>query len=505
MAQSQYNNLRKFNPVDSSRNSQNKADSTDNIASMVPPHSLEAEVSVLGSIIQSRKAFSKIMSIIDEDAFYKPAHSSIFLAAKNIFDKGINIDLLTISEELKKLGKLEEVGGNQYLAELTRRAPGAANVEQHSLIVLEKHLKRSLIEVSGEILTRAYDDSNDAVEEIDQAEQMIFKLAEKRFSKSYKALKEVAHEAYEFISSLAAKDKDGVTGVPTGFKELDKMLGGFHNSDLIIVAARPSMGKTALGLSIALNVAVYNQIPTAFFSIEMSSTQIAVRLISAESRIDQQSIRTGKLRQDDHDRIIKSLGRLSDAPFIIDDSPMLNILELKAKCRRLKAEHDIKLIIIDYLQLIHAPKAESREREISIISQTLKQIAKELEIPVISLAQLNRSVESRTDKRPMLSDLRESGSIEQDADVVMFVNRPERYGIMEFEDGSSTENMGEIIVGKQRNGPTGIVRLAFQKDYARFMDPIFVAEDQPQSARENYGKHLQNPDLMPNDSEDAPF
>ncbi len=494
------------NQYDSQNSPNNPSSALDIIGTKVPPNSPEAEAAVMGALMLSRQSFSRVINIINGECFYNPAHQMIFGAVQELFENNLNVDILTLSEQLKKSGNLKSIGGNLYLAELNRRTPSAANIEQYAMIVLEKYLKRQLIESAGDILTRAYDDTNEAMDEIDRAEQAIFKLAEKRFSKSFFHIKELAHDTYELISKLSKQDGIGVTGVPTGFTKLDEMLGGLQNSDLIIVAARPSMGKTALGLSIALNIGLYHKTPLAFFSLEMASTQIAIRLISGDAQIDQQRIRNGGLKESDHKKIVKSLGRLSDSPIIIDDSGMLNILELRAKCRRLKAEHGIKLVIVDYLQLLSAPKAESREREISIISQTLKQIAKELELPVLALAQLNRSVESRPgkDKRPMLSDLRESGSIEQDADVVMFVNRPERYGIKEFEDGTPTENMAEIIIGKQRNGPVGTVRLAFQKDYARFMNPMIMAEHQPHSGSDAHRQHLDNISNIPS-NEDDPF
>lgn len=472
------------------------------LGSKIPPNSLNAEMAVIAGILISKTAYSKIMNIIDEDSFYHPKHREIYLAIKSIHEKGQNIDLLTLSEELKKREKLEEIGGDLYLAELNRRSPSAANVESHALIVLEKQLKRLLIEKSANIMSNAFDESMDIMEEINNAEKEIFSIAQKQFTKNYESIKDIVKNTMNLINELSQRSDSGVTGVPTGFKKMDEMLGGFQNSDLIIIAARPSMGKTALGLSILLNVSVYHNMPAAFFSIEMSNTQIAIRLVSAQARIDQSKIRTGKISQHERSEIVKGFGKISDSQMFIDDSAMLSILELFAKCRRLKTEHDIKLIIVDYLQLIKSPKAESREREIAIISSTLKQIAKELNIPVIALAQLNRSVESRKDFRPMLQDLRESGSIEQDADVVMFVNRPERYGVKELFDGTDSEGMAEIIIAKQRNGPTGNIKLVFQKDFARFENFAISHEDQPQSAKDKYLEHMQD---IPVSDEEAPF
>ena len=441
----------------------------------VPPHSEDAEQSVLSSMMIDRQAIPKVIEILTPECFYNERNKIIFETITNMFEQAIAVDLVTLNDELQKRGSLELIGGSYYLSSLNAKMPTSANIEQHSKIVLEKYLKRSLIEISRNIIANSFDETTDAFEEIDRAESEVFSLAEKRLKKSYIGMKQLAHEAYQVISKLSEKKDSGLTGEPTGLKKLDDLLGGFQKSDLIIVAARPSMGKTALALSLARNMAVEYKIPVAFFSLEMAAIQLVIRLLSAEAKVNQQNIRTGKINDEEHQRIIKALGKLSQAPIFIDDSPMMTVMEMRAKCRRLKAEHNIKAVFVDYLQYLHAPKSESREREISIISQSLKQIAKELEVPVIALAQLNRSVETRHDKRPMLSDLRESGSIEQDADVVMFVNRPEVYGQLQFDDETkeSTENKAELIIGKQRNGPIGTIRCGFQKDYARFENLVY--------------------------------
>ncbi|HOK15019.1 MAG TPA: replicative DNA helicase, partial [Candidatus Kapabacteria bacterium] len=384
-----------------------------------------------------------------------------------------------LKEHLKSRGVLDEVGGIQYLTEISSLTPTAALIDNHTRIVQEKYLKRRLIEVAGNILKNAYSEATDALEEIDSAEAQIFSIAEKLLHKNYSSMKTLAHQAYEMIVRLSQRSNDGLSGLPTGFIELDQMLGGLQNSDLIIIAARPSMGKTAFALSMVRNIVVGEKMPVAFFSLEMTAIQLVLRLISAEAQINQQKLRTGRISSEENTKIISALGKLADAPLFIDDTAGLPIMELRAKARRLKYEHNIKLLVVDYLQLIHPPKAESREREISIISQSLKNLAKELDIPIIALAQLNRLVENRADKRPMLSDLRESGSIEQDADVVMFINRPEVYKIMKYEDGTPTENTAEIIIGKQRNGPTGIKRLAFVKDFAQFGNLAYQYEEPP--------------------------
>ncbi|MFA5513094.1 MAG: replicative DNA helicase [Candidatus Kapaibacterium sp.] len=473
------------------------------IQGSVPPHSDEAETSVLGAMMIDRVAVSKVVEIINEDAFYHEKHRLIFRAIMRLFERGSTPDFITVGEELKAIDE-QKIIDNVYLSDITLATPTAANVEQHARIVQERYLKRLLINTAGQIMASAYDESTDALEEIDVAEKHIFEIAEKRLRKSYVGINKLTRDAYEMIIKLSQRDEKGLTGVTSGFKELDHMLGGFQKSDLIIVAARPSMGKTALALSIARNAAVGHNIPVAVFSIEMSSMQLVIRLLSSEARIDQQKLRTGRISQEEDGWIVGGLSRLSNAPIYIDDSPMLSIMELRAKCRRLKAEHQVQLVIVDYLQLITAPKSDSREREISLISSSLKQIAKELDIPVIALAQLNRSVESRTDKRPMLSDLRESGSIEQDADVVMFVNRPEVYGQLTYDDANKTptEGTAELIIGKQRNGPTGTCRVAFQKNYARFENLAYGYEDMPGS---DSGAGASFDNSPPPDDEDAPF
>ncbi len=444
-----------------------------------PPHSREAEAAVLAAMMLEKNAISRVVEMLNVDSFYIEANKKIFQAMLNMFERGVNVDIITLSEELKKLKQLDAVGGAFYLAEISDTTPTAANVEHHAAIVQEKFLKRMLISTAGQILADAYDESNDALDEVDKAERAIFDIAEKRFSRSYSDLKKLALDTWGHIYKWYERDHKGLTGVSTGYAGLDEYLGGFQKSDFIVIAARPSIGKTALGLSIARNIAIENQIPCAFFSIEMAAIQLVIRLISAEAKINQQKIRTGELSQTDINQILTVMDKLLVAPMYIDDSPALSVMELRAKCRRLKAEHKIEAVFIDYLQLIHAPKAESREREISFTSRSLKQIAKELDIPIIALAQLNRSVEGRSDKKPMLSDLRESGSIEQDADVVMFINRPEQYKILKFDDDTPAEGLAEIIIGKQRNGPIGSVKLAYIKDYARFENPELRFDDPP--------------------------
>lgn len=453
------------------------------VGNRIPPNSMEAEVAVLGAMMLNKQAISKATELLSSDSFYSQKHKLIYESIIALSEKNETVDIITLSEHLTRTGSLEDVGGRGYLAKINKEVATAANVEQYSLIVLEKQLRRDLIQSSGEVINNAYDDSKDILTEIDKAESEIFRIAEKRMTKNYQGMRELTKETYRQIEQMRVRSESGLTGVPTGLVDLDKYLGGLQKSELIIIAARPSMGKTALALSIARNLAVEYKKSIAFFSLEMASTQLIIRLLSAEAKINQQKIRTGKISSHENQKIIDSLGKLNDAKIYFDDSSMIEIMELRAKCRRLKAEHNIDAVFVDYLQLVRASGMESREREISVISMTLKQIAKELEIPVIALAQLNRSIESRPGKSrsPMLSDLRESGSIEQDADVILFVQRAEVYGQMEYEDKTPTEGTAELIIGKQRNGPIGTVRIAFQKNYARFENLSYGYEEMPES------------------------
>ena len=455
------------------------------LGSRVPPHSTDAEMAVLGSMIIDGMAISKVLEFLSIDAFYHEKHRRIFETIISLFQKKIEVDILTLGEELYNRDLLDDIGGSYYLAQISDRTPSASNVEYYARIVQEKYLKRRMIGEAGRIMENCFDDSSDVLDEIDRAEGEIFKIAEKRISISYNYIKKYTDETVEIIEKLLARDHQHLSGVPSGYLKLDDLLGGFQNSDFIVIAGRPSMGKTALALSIARNIAVDYKMPLAFFSIEMSAVQLVIRLIAAESRLNAFDIRTGKIsRSDFNKKIMRALDVIAYSPIIIDSSPRLSVMELRAKCRRLKVENGIRAVFIDYLQLMQSPKAESREREISIISQSLKQIAKELDIPVIAMAQLNRSVESRADKRPLLSDLRESGSIEQDSDVVMFVNRPEYYGIKTYDDKMPTENTAEVIIGKQRNGPIGDLRLTFLKNFARFENMAENYDDMPSSGYE---------------------
>jgi replicative DNA helicase len=443
-------------------------------AGRVPPQAVDVEKAVLGSMLIDKEAVPKALELLDNASFYSPTHQKYFGAMMALFEKGDPIDAVTLVEELRRRGELNPTEDPVYITELTMSITSSANVEYHARIVLEKALMRSLINASADVAARAYSDTEDALDLLDEAESKIFSISERRMKRTFIPIKTALHATFEMLEEIHGKH-GGVTGVPSGFTVLDDKTGGFQKSDLVIVAGRPSQGKTALALSIARNAALDKDKPTgvAVFSLEMSEQQLIIRMLSSEAQVNAHALRTGRLPEDDWKKLSRKVGALAEAKIFIDDTPALSILELRAKARRLKAEHDIGLVIVDYLQLVTGPKnAESREREISMISRSLKALAKELNIPVMALSQLNRAVESRGDKRPQLSDLRESGAIEQDADVVIFVHRPEMYGIAEIKDdeaGSiSSEGTAELIIGKQRNGPTGIVRLAFVKEYAGF-------------------------------------
>ncbi|MEO8398706.1 MAG: replicative DNA helicase [Ignavibacteriaceae bacterium] len=437
-------------------------------ADVKPPSAPEIEAAILGAMLIEKEAVPKAIELLKTESFYLREHQLIFDAMIHLFDSGEPIDTVTVYEELKKRERTDQSGGAVYLSKLSQNISSAANIEYHSKIILEKEILRGLITSSHEIARSAYEGTEDAFDLLDDAERRIFEITESHLKKSYQGMDRAVRDALEYIEAIHSNTTKKFS-VPTGFYEMDEILGGFQKSDLIIVAARPSMGKTALALSLARNAAVDHKVPIGIFSLEMATMQLIIRLLCAEGRLNAHLVRTGKLPHEEGIKLSKNAHKLIDAPIFVDDTPAQTVLEIRAKARRLKAEHDIGMIIIDYLQLMQGPaRAESREREISHISRSLKSLAKELNIPVLALAQLNRAVETRTDKRPQLSDLRESGSIEQDADVVIFLNRPEYYGIMKNENGDSNEGIAEIIIGKQRNGPTGTLRLAFIKEYARF-------------------------------------
>ncbi len=448
-----------------------------------PPQAIEVEQAVLGAMLLDQDAIPKVEELLKPEYFYEKKHRIIYEAMQYLSANNSPVDTITLFEELKKTGKLEQAGGAAYVTQLVQDISSAANVEFHAKIVLEKWILRKLISTTLEIASRAYQGTDDVFDLMDKAESTIFNITQESFKESYKSMDKALKEALEYIEAIHAHDISTFS-VPSGYSALDELLGGFQKSDLIIVAARPSMGKTAFALSLARNAAVDFKHSIAIFSLEMSTLQLTTRLISAEARIDAHKIRTGRFKATEGSRISRTADKLSNAKIYIDDTPAQTILEIRAKARRLKAEKNIDMVIIDYLQLIDLDRTRSessREREISIISRSLKALAKELNIPVIALSQLNRAVEQRHDKRPMLSDLRESGSIEQDADVVLLLYRPEAYGITADKDGNPTEGIAEIIVGKQRNGPTDSVKLKFIREYARFENLDLFHDAEPTS------------------------
>jgi replicative DNA helicase len=448
--------------------------------SRTPPAAPEVEIAVLGAMLMDNDSVPKVIEVLKPEHFSDPRHQFIFSAVQSLYESNEPVTTVSLYEELKRNDKLEDVGGAAFISKLTQDISSAANVDYHARLVLEKWILRQLISTSMEIANSAFEGKEDVFDLLDEAESKIFGISEEGTKESFKSMDKAVKEALELIEAIHSKSLSQVS-VPSGYYALDDLLGGFQKSDLIILAARPSMGKTALALSVARNAAIEHNVPIAIFSLEMSTIQLATRLISAEARINAHSVRTGKFKAEDGARISRTVHKLSKAPIYIDDTPGLSILEMRAKCRRLKTEKNIGLVIADYLQLMSAGgKMESREREISQISRSLKALAKELNVPVIALSQLNRAVESTTDKRPMLAHLRESGSIEQDADVVIFLYRPEMYGITQLSDGTSTEGLAEVIIGKQRNGPTGETKLQFIKDYARFENMDIMHDEIPQ-------------------------
>ena len=429
----------------------------------VQPHSEEAELAVLGSMLSSKEAVSKSIQWLTSDVFYKDTHGKIFSAMVYLFDKGEPVDTVSVIDLLKKNKELESVGGIYFVTGLVESVPTAAHVERYSKIVMEKALLRSLITLSHTIAKEAYDDSQDVADILDTVEQSIFSITQDRLKGGFMQINDIVVDALEKLEMIRASG-GSVIGVPSGLLDLDDITSGFQEGDLIIIAGRPGMGKTALALSIMRNAALEADVGVGMFSLEMANHQLAMRLLCAEARVDSHFVRTGKLPAKLWKNLGLSAGDLEKAPIYLDDTPALTVLELRAKARRLKAEHNIGMIVVDYLQLMQGPRGvESRQQEISVISRSLKALAKELSIPVVALSQLSRAVEQRADRKPQLSDLRESGAIEQDADVVIFLYRPWVYS-QEDED----EGKADIIVAKQRNGPTGHISASFISKYARF-------------------------------------
>jgi len=438
----------------------------------VPPQAIDLEEAVLGAIMLERDAIISVADLVTPECFYKEIHQIIFRSILDLSKNLQPIDLLTVTEELRKTSQLDAIGGPYFLAQLTNKVASAAHVEFHARIITQKYIQRELIRIASEVQEKAFDNSLDVDDLIDFAESQLFEVAMGNIKKETQKIDVVIDAALKRIEELSSRD-EGFSGVPSGFTRLDRITSGWQPSDLIIIAARPSMGKTALVLSMMRNMAIDHDKAVAIFSLEMSSVQLVNRMIVAETELPSEKIRNGNLKKYEWEQLEIKLKQLVDAPIFIDDTPAISVFELRAKARRLKIQHDIKLLIVDYLQLMSGPPeaAGNREQEVSTISRSLKAIAKELDIPILALSQLNRSVELRSgDKRPQLSDLRESGAIEQDADLVIFIHRPERFGLHQDAEGNSTKGLAEIIIAKHRNGSVGDVQLKFKEEQAKFME-----------------------------------
>ncbi len=429
----------------------------------VPPQSPEAEIAVLGSMLLEREAIGKAIELIDESAFYKESNRTIFSSIIKLYDTNKAVDTVTLIEDLKKQGSLDEIGGLTYITSLTASIPTAANIEYYVKIVKEKAILRNLISTASQIVSESYDASTNVDILLDKAERMIFNIASRKVESKSVSFKDIIKDSIETIDNLYQR-KENVTGLPTGFHDFDIMTAGLHSSDFIVIAGRPSMGKSALVTCMAEHIAVIEKKPVAFFSLEMSKEQLVQRMLCSHARVDSHKVRTGFLSQSDWPRLVNAAGKLSEAPMFIDDTPGISALELRAKARRMKAQHNVELIILDYLQLMRGPAGvDNRQQEISEISRAIKALARELSVPIIAVSQLSRAVEQRADRRPQLSDLRESGAIEQDADLVVLLLREEYYN-------PTDENRGiaEINIAKQRNGPVGALKLAFISEFTRF-------------------------------------
>lgn len=429
----------------------------------VPPHDIEAEQAVIGSMLTDQEAVYAAIERLKPEDFYRKDNKQIYTAILNIYNKAEPIDIITLKAELSSMGKLDAVGGLEYIVELPEKVPTTANVDRYIKIVEEKSLLRNLIRAANEILSSGYAQEDDVENIVDHAEKKIFDVMQKKSQKGYTTIKDVLVESFTKLEELY-NQKEHITGVPTGFAELDKKTAGLHGSELILIAARPAMGKSAFALNIGSYAATRANVPVAIFSLEMSKEQVGNRILCSEALVDSNNVRTGELNDEELGKLAETSGELSQAPIYIDDTPGISVMEIRAKCRKLKLEKNIGLVIIDYLQLIQGSgKTSSREQEIAEISRSLKILAKEIEVPVIALSQLSRAVEARPDHRPMLSDLRESGSIEQDADIVMFLYRDDYYN-----EDSEKKNIAEVIIAKQRAGSTGTVELAWLGKYTKF-------------------------------------
>jgi len=433
----------------------------------MPPQNIEAEQSVLGGILIENGAIHKVMEVLIPDDFYREAHQRIYNSLLDLSERDEPADLITLTNELRKKDQLDSIGGASYVASLIDTIPTAANIGYYARIVKEKSILRKLIEAATDIVTQGYEDREDVEGLLDEAERAIFQIAENRVRPSFYPIREIVKSSFKTLEKLYEK-KELVTGIPSGFKNLDLITAGFQPSDLIIVAGRPSMGKTALCLNIAQYAAIEKKVPVALFSLEMSKEQLVLRMLCSEARVEGTRIRTGFLSESDWPKLTLAAGNLSDAPIFIDDTAALTILELRAKARRLKGEHGLGMLVVDYLQLMRGrTMIENRQQEISEISRSLKALAKELNLPVIAVSQLSRRSESREDKRPQMSDLRESGAIEQDADLILFIYRDEVYNRSEE---NPNRGKAEVIIGKQRNGPTGRIELAFLDKFTMFKE-----------------------------------
>lgn len=497
-------------------NSLNSADLQRNILlehGRVPPQATDLEEVVLGALMLQKEAINAVIDILQPEVFYKEANQKIFAAIKSLFTKSEPVDILTVTNELKFAGELDIIGGPYYISQLTNRVVSSANIEFHARIILQKHIQRELIRISSEIIRDAYEDTTDVFDLLDKAEANLFAVSESNLRRSFSTMPDLVNIAIKDIENARLSD-NSLRGVPSGYSQLDRITQGWQKSDLIILAARPSMGKTALALNLARNAAVSFNKPVAFFSLEMSSVQLVTRLISSESFLPAEKLRKGDLAQYEWQQLTTKIAPLVQAKMYIDDTPQLSIFELRAKCRRLKEQFQIQMVFVDYLQLMTSggENKGNREQEISNISRSLKSLAKELDIPVLALSQLSRSVESRPgSKKPILSDLRESGAIEQDADMVIFIYRPEYYGLTEDGENNNTQGLAVINIAKHRNGKLGDVNLKFVGQYARFEDPENY-QTQPAELAPNTGFELQtrvvssrmNDDFSMNDDQ-TPF
>lgn len=474
----------------------------------LPPQALDLEEAVLGALMLEKNALTAVVEFLRPEHFYADAHNLVYTAIIDLFKASDPVDMRTVVSQLRKNGKLELVGGAYAIAELTSKVSSAANIEYHARIIIEMAIKRNLIQIASQVHHDAYEDTNDVFELLDKTEQSIYQIADANLRKNYDSMKSLMFQATREIQEKR-NHKDGLTGVPSGFSRLDRITSGWQKSDLIIIAARPGMGKTAFVVSALRNAAVDFNFPVAIFSLEMASIQLVNRLISAEAELESEKIRKGNIQEFEWQQLVHKTNRLSTAPIFIDDTPALSILELRAKCRRLKAEHNIQLIVVDYLQLMKGEIGGNREQEIASISRALKGVAKELNVPVIALSQLSRGVETRGgDKRPQLSDLRESGSIEQDADIVMFLYRPEYYKITVDEDGMPTQGMAEVLIAKNRNGSLENVKLKFIGKYTKFADFDGPANENPFSGmitKESRLNTFEKPEEPPLPDDETPF